>query len=91
MTREQREERRSRLLQAFDEDREEKTKKKKEQEKEKAIKQKKCAVARDHMKNYQKAGRLYNLDKDGNRVFLSDEERNRSTSQLQAQIDKYCN
>ena len=91
LTSEQREERRRKLLEAFDEDREKENKEKARQEKQKARMQKNCIYAKDRLKRYRIAGRLYRLDKDGNRVFMSDEEKQASVDRLQAEIDKYCN
>ena len=87
---EERRERRNKLLQAFDEDREQQNKQKAREKKQKERMQRNCLYARDRLKNYQKAGRLYRLDKDGNRVILSDAERQGSTERLKAEIKKYC-
>ncbi len=88
---EERRERRQRLLDAFAEDREKKKEQKAKQAKKQAKINRQCVLARDHLKNYRKAGSLYKLDKDGNRIILSSEERRLTTERLQAQIDKYCN
>lgn len=91
LTREQREERRRKLLEAFDEDREKANREKAKQEKQKARIQKNCIYAKDRLKRYRVAGSLYRLDKDGNRVFMSEGEKQASVDRLQAEIDKYCN
>ena len=85
-----REEKRERLLQSMAEDRVEKQE---QREKQKALNQQnrqKCNRYRDRMRHYQRASGLYNLDKDGNRVYISDTERARATKNLQAKINKYC-
>lgn len=83
-------EKRERLLQAMEEDRVEKQE---EREKQKAMSRQnrsKCNRYRDRMRHYQRASALYNLDKDGNRVYVSEAERASATKNLQSKINKYC-
>lgn len=85
-----REEKRDRLLQSMEEDRVEKQEKR---EKQKAVKEqnrKKCNRYRDRMRHYERANSLYKLDRDGNRVYMSDAARDSATETLQAKIKKYC-
>jgi hypothetical protein len=42
------------------------------------------------MRLYEQVGRLYKLDNDGNRNYMSNEERDGSVRDLQARINKYC-
>ena len=91
VSKEDREERRKRLLQAFDEDRELKKEQQQKEQKQKARQDRNCAVAKDRLRRYTNASSLYDLDKDGNRVHLSNEERERSIERLRSQINKYCN
>jgi len=85
-----REEKRERLLQSMQEDRFEKQEQKEKQQALRAQNKKKCNRYRDQMRHYQRANSLYKLDQDGNRVYMSDGERSRSTKKLQARINKYC-
>ena len=83
-------EKRERLLQAMEEDRIEKEE---QREKQSALKQRnrqKCNRYRDRMRHYQRASGIYRLDRDGNRVFMSESERASATRKLQANIKKYC-
>ncbi len=85
-----REEKRERLLQSMEEDRLEK---KQQREKQQALKKqnrKKCNRYRDRMRHYERARGIYRLDKDGNRVYMSDADRSKATRKLQKQINKYC-
>lgn len=85
-----REEKRERLLQSMEEDRVEKQEMR---EKQKAVREKnrqKCNRYRDKMRHYERASSLYKLDKDGNRVYMSEGDRDRATKNLQANIKKYC-
>jgi len=85
-----REEKRERLLQAMEEDRLEKLEKRDKQRAKNEKNRQKCNRYRDRMRHYERANSLYKLDKDGNRVYMSDSERASATKNLQANIKKYC-
>ena len=85
-----REEKRERLLQSMEEDRLEKQEKRDKQKAENEKNRQKCNRYRDRMRHYQRANALYKLDKDGNRVYMSDSERASATKSLNAKINKYC-
>lgn len=90
MTDEAREERRQRISDSLTDDRLERNKKKAEAKKKKAKLNSQCVYAKDRLKRYQRAGRLYNLDKEGNRVTLSDKSRDKTIASLQKEIRKNC-
>jgi hypothetical protein len=85
-----REEKRERLLQAMEEDRLEKQEKRDKQKSENERNRQKCIRYRDRMRHYERANALYKLDRDGNRVYMSDSERASATKSLRAKINKYC-
>ena len=85
-----REEKRERLLQSMEEDRLEKQEKRDKQKAENEKNRQKCNRYRDRMQHYERANALYKLDKDGNRVYMSDGERASATKSLRAKINKYC-
>ena len=85
-----REEKRERLLQSMEEDRVEKQEKREKQQAAKEQNRQKCNQYRDRMRHYERANSLYKLDKDGNRVYISDADRVSATKKLQAKIKKYC-
>ena len=87
---ETREERRQRISDSMTDDRLERNKKKDEDKKKKAQSNRQCVQAKDRLKRYKRAGRLYNLDKDGNRRILSDKSRDKSIANLQKEIRKKC-
>lgn len=90
ISKQQRIEKRNKLLQGFAEDRKEKNKKlAKTKKKQRMIKQR-CLWARDRLKQYQRASSLYNLDAKGNRIVLSDKQRAATTKKLKASIRRYC-
>lgn len=87
---EEREERRKRLLEAFAEDRADKKEQQAKQQKQKQKLNRQCVIARDKLKTYQKSRRLYDLDEQGERMILSDNARQQAVAQLAADINKYC-
>ncbi len=58
--------------------------------KELAARQTACLKARTRMATYQQYGRIYHVDQDGNRVFLSDAERDQQYANIQAQVANNC-
>jgi Skp family chaperone for outer membrane proteins len=85
-----REEKRERLLQSMEEDRLEKQEKRNKQKAENEKNRQKCNRYRDRMRHYERANALYKLDKDGNRVYMSDSDRASATKNLRVKINKYC-
>lgn len=85
-----REEKRKRVIDAMNEDRVERNKLKEEERQQKKIKRMNCARLKDKLRSVKRATGLYNLDKDGNRVFLSHKDRNKSESSLRRAIAKHC-
>lgn len=87
---EDRDERRRRLADAMQEDR---LKKKGEKEKVRAQQEeqnKQCIYAKDRLRRLEDSHYLYNLDKDGNRVIVSDEQRQTNIDKFRAEIKKHC-
>jgi hypothetical protein len=85
-----RKQRRQRLLQAFEEDRATRKQQADEVRQKKAKLSRQCVVAKDQLRGMQRSNRLYDLDKSGNRVYLSDEQRRKATARLSAEIKKHC-
>lgn len=87
----ERAERRQKLLEAYKEDRKEKQEAEAKEKKRKDKLNKQCNYAKDRLKNYKTAGGLYKLDKDGNRVSMSEEYHQKRIKELSKQIKKHCN
>lgn len=85
-----REEKRRRLLETMQEDRDEKAERRAQKKAERERDHRNCIQYRDRKRQLESASRLYSLDRDGNRVFISNEERDRTMRDLQARINKYC-
>lgn len=85
-----RDERRRRLADVLQEDRLKKKEEKKQAFEQKAQLDQKCVYAKDQLRRYEDSGYLYQLDKDGNRVPLPDEQRTAAINDLRAQIKVHC-
>lgn len=87
---ESRADKRKKLLDAIDEDRQLKKENTEKEKKKKEKLTKQCHVAKDALTNYQRSRSIYDLDKDGNRVTLPASERDKIISNLQKQIEINC-
>ena len=85
-----RDEKRRRLAGAMEEDRLEKKEAREKKKAERDQNKRQCNQLKDKKKRRQAAAVLYKLDKDGNRVVLSDEQRSKNQKSLDKQIKKYC-
>ena len=85
-----RDEKRQRLLDVMNEDREERSSLREEERRKQKNKKIRCAQLKDKLRTSKSATGLYNLDKNGNRVFLSHKDRNKAESSLRKRIDKRC-
>jgi hypothetical protein len=85
-----REEKRQRVSDALEEDRLAKNKERQEKKKERAQKKRECNRLKDRQRHVERATGLYKLDKEGNRVFMSNEQRKKSEQQLRKRIQKAC-
>jgi hypothetical protein len=79
-----------RLLDAMQQEREQAEREKAQQKAAAEKRQRECASARDYLRNVSNASNLYRLDEKGNRVILSDEERNNATDAARARVAQWC-
>jgi len=85
-----RDDKRDRLLRAFEEERQLERERVAEEKAERARRDRKCAEAKDDLRVMKQAGRMYDLDKDGNRVYLSDAQRAEALRDTQAAAAHWC-
>lgn len=78
-----------RMLDIYQEDREKKRQAEAEEKRKHKEMKARCVVARDNLRTY-KNSRLYDLTPEGERRFLSDEERQNTITELEAQIKRHC-
>ena len=74
----------------MEEDRMVKKQNREEKKIEREKRQIRCNSLKDQQRHFQRASGLYNLDKDGKRVYLSHEDRRKSEQRLQKNINKAC-
>jgi len=86
----ERREKRRRLLEAFEQERVEKQAAAAKRAAERQELKKNCTVARQELRQMKEAGYLYEYDKSGNRVVLSNDERDKAVADLKRTIDKRC-
>ncbi|MDZ7661317.1 DUF4124 domain-containing protein [Thiohalophilus sp.] len=86
----ERREKTRRLLRAYEEERRVKQQREQRQEAEAAERHKRCAWARDRLRRYKQAGRLYDLDEAGNRRILADSQRQQAEAQAARDVEKWC-
>ena len=87
---ETRAERRQRLTESLTNDRLDRKKQKKEAQEKAGKLNRRCASAKDRLRRYKNSGKLYDLDKVGNRNILSDKKRDKAIANLQKDIRKNC-
>ena len=86
----QRMEKTRKLLNAYEAERQQ-AREQQEKQKELAEKRKRsCMTARDNLRQYQSYGGIYRLDKEGNRVYISDQERITLLEQSREKVAEYC-
>lgn len=83
-------ERQRKLLDVMQQEREEKKEKKQKSREEREQQQRRCFRARDRLKQYRRAGLLYEYDKQGNKTFLDDMEREKAIKQAENDVSRYC-
>lgn len=85
-----RDERTRKLLKQYEDEQDEAAVAKAEKEKNAANRKQNCERARDMQEDYRNASYLYDKDKDGNRIVLSNEDRAKAEADIQKQVDKWC-
>ena len=86
----QRKNRREKLIETFNAERKEKKQHQAEEKDKRDRLNAQCGRAKDRLKGYMKAGGLYNVDKEGNRTYISKEEHKAEIRNLQKRINKQC-
>ena len=82
--------RQQRLLNVFQEDREAARARAQKEKQREAHAQRNCNLARDRLRSLSQAAYLYDLDKQGNRVILPDQKKEKAISDTQAAVNRWC-
>lgn len=86
----ERERKRRRLLDVYREDRSKKRAKLEKQQQAKAEKKQKCHNAQRRYARFNRAGGIYDTDKNGERRYLNHEKRAQYMTELQTAVDRWC-
>lgn len=79
-----------RLLRAYDAERQEEKQQKAEAKAEQEKRERNCVLAKDRLRQIERAGNLYQLDNKGERVYLSDTAREQATESARADVARWC-
>jgi len=85
-----RNDKRDRLLRAFEEERQLEREQAADEKAERTKRARKCAEAKDDLRVMKQAGRMYDLDDDGNRVYLSETQRAEALRDMRAAVEHWC-
>lgn len=78
------------LLSVIEEERKIKQKKQAEKKKKKEARKKSCKEARKTLNEYLASGQLYDIDKEGNKIYLSDQEREQEIKKAKEAVKYWC-
>lgn len=87
---EQRRQKTQKLLNAYEVERQQAREQKAKQKKAEEERQRRCHVARDNLRRYQAYSRFYRLDREGNRVYMSEQEHAAAIQRSTEQVSRYC-
>ena len=79
-----------RLLNAYRLERQQKREQQAEQEAQQEKRRGNCMRARDNVRRYNSYGSIYRLDKDGNRTYLSEQERDSLLQSSREKVARWC-
>ena len=86
----QRKVQRRKLLEVYEEEREEKKKAQALAKKQRAEQKRKCQLAKNELRDYQIGGSMYEIDDNGQRRFLTEEDFATRIAYWQKRVDAFC-
>ncbi|MCW8847215.1 MAG: DUF4124 domain-containing protein [Sedimenticola sp.] len=89
-TTQERNERRQKILESYQDEREEKRQAQKKRDAKAAQRKIRCAEARNRLHEYERATALYELQSDGSRVYLTKEQFESQIETARASVKKLC-
>ena len=85
-----RQEKQRKLLEVLEEERQQKAQQRKEELKQKREIEKECAELRDYHQSLKDVNLVYELDEEGNRNFLSEEQHKQEIAEVENYLGKHC-
>jgi hypothetical protein len=89
-TQDERMQKTQRLLDAMEAERNEEQRQAAQAKAEKEKRRRNCGIARDRYRRLTTASRLYDLDEQGNRVILNDQQRTDAEARAKAAVEQWC-
>lgn len=89
-TEQDRREKQQRLLRAFEEERIKRREARAKAEQEREQRRRHCHEARDNLRNYNQSGGIYDLDENGERVYMDEEERDAYIKKWRRAVARWC-
>lgn len=86
----ERQEKQRKLLEVLEEERQEKAQKKEEELKQKREIERECAELNDYYQSLKEVNLVYELDEEGNRNFLSEDQHQQEIAEVEKYLDKHC-
>ena len=81
---------RERMLQILEEDRLSREESRRKKYAEQRQRQQRCARIKDDLRRYTNANGVYHMDKNGERIYFTDQQRRQKENKLKKMIRKYC-
>jgi DNA-nicking Smr family endonuclease len=78
------------MLEVYEKERAEKRDAAAQAKEERKERKRRCMAARVDYENYYNTNRIYELQEDGSRKYLSEQQREQYLSKLKSKMDKYC-
>ena len=85
-----REEKQRNLLETYDDDNARRAEKDAKNKKKKEDLKRRCERTKDQLRRYERARYIYDYDKEGNKIILSDDQRAKDTDNLRQTIKRNC-
>lgn len=84
------EDKRAKLLRAFEEERNLKKEQRQKDRQQAEQRKRNCDIAKDELRRYQSASRVYDLDENGKRKYLPDSAREQSIQRARHEVNRWC-
>lgn len=85
-----RDEKRQKLLNAFDQDQAQQQAQAQQQKQQEAVRARNCAIARDRLRGLTDSNRIYTLNADGTRHYYNDSQRSAAIQSARSAVDQWC-
>lgn len=78
------------LLKAFEEERQYNKEQEAKKEKIEATRSRNCVIAKNNLRSYETANRIFKIDENGNRVYMPDSSREQAIQRARDDVERWC-